>query len=150
MRLFHVISEERYLNRYRIASARLAGYDYRLPGWYFITICTHRRRCTLGTIQNGITHLSDAGKIVDEEWHKTAHVRSNIVLGEWVVMPNHVHGLIGIMNGRGEVPTGVETSRPGCLYAFKSTTSAIITIGFVGGHHMPVQIDLHKTHPCNV
>lgn len=77
-------------------SVRLPDYDYRLPGAYFITICTYKRQPFLSKIYNTISVLSDEGQIVKEEWFRTAAVRTAIVLrpDEFIVMPNHAHGIM--------------------------------------------------------
>jgi len=75
---------------------RLKDYDYGQEGAYFVTICTFERQCLFGKIDNGKMILNDMGKIVRDEWLKTPIVRLYIALGEFVVMPNHVHGVIEI------------------------------------------------------
>ncbi len=95
----------KFKDKYRIESTRLAGWDYSAPGWYFVTICTAWRALSLGEVVDGQMQLSPAGQIVAEEWLRTPQVRSDVALDEWVVMPNHVHGIIVI------VPPDVETSR---------------------------------------
>lgn len=77
-------------------SIRLPGYDYSQPGAYFITICTHQREHLFGKIVNGVMKLNKFGLITREEWQKTALIRIEIELGEFVIMPNHVHGIIMI------------------------------------------------------
>ena len=74
-------------------SIRLQGYDYAQEGAYFLTVCTHERECLFGKITDGEMHLNDAGLIVAEEWLKTPVIRAEIELDEWVVMPNHFHGI---------------------------------------------------------
>lgn len=83
-------------NKYRIESARLSKWDYSSPGYYFVTICTHDRKCTLSQIQNEKVLLSRIGLIAKEEWEKTGLIRNNISIHEFVIMPNHVHGIIQI------------------------------------------------------
>lgn len=83
-------------------SIRLAGYDYTQAGAYFITICTHKRQNLFGDIVNGEMILNEYGKIVATCWQELARHFPHITLGEWVIMPNHVHGIIVI--GRGEAP----------------------------------------------
>jgi putative transposase len=78
-------------------SIRLPGYDYSAPGEYFITICAHERQCIFGEIVDHEMQLNEAGKIVWEEWQKTSVLRSNIELGAFVVMPNHIHAIIHIL-----------------------------------------------------
>jgi putative transposase len=75
-------------------SIRLKGYDYSANGVYFITICAYQRNCLFGAIANGVMHHNEYGQIVDEEWLKSAEIRQEIGLGEWVVMPNHIHGIV--------------------------------------------------------
>lgn len=75
-------------------SLRLAGYDYTQSGAYFVTICADERTCLFGAIENDSMVLSDFGQILVEEWLKTAVVRSKVALGEYVVMPNHFHGIV--------------------------------------------------------
>lgn len=77
---------------------RLKGYDYAQAGCYFATICSHQRECLFGEIDNGQIKLSIYGEIVSECWQALAHYFGNIELDTFVVMPNHLHGLILINN----------------------------------------------------
>lgn len=73
-------------------------------GAYFVTICAHNRDCVFGNIVNGEMHVNDVGNIVKSEWIKTGKIRRNVVLDSFVIMPNHLHGIIIIIeidNGRG-------------------------------------------------
>ena len=85
------------LNRRTI---RLPGYDYSTPGGYFITVVTFRRECLFGEISSGEMKLSPIGEIVRREWFKTAELRPYVELREeeFVVMPNHAHGIIWIVD----------------------------------------------------
>ena len=89
---------EKYQNKYRIASARLQHWDYSWNGAYFVTICTKDRKYFFGEIVNGVMDLSKIGVIADILWYEIKNHAGNIELGEYVVMPNHVHGII-ILNG---------------------------------------------------
>ena len=102
-----------FKDTYRIESARHPTWNYRSPGWYFVTICTHERIHFFGSIRNGIMGLSEAGCVVAEEWQRTPQVRPYVVLDAWVVMPNHFHGLIGIRSDSPGVSPNVETPRRG-------------------------------------
>ena len=75
-------------------SIRLQGYDYSQAGAYFVTICTQGRVCLFGEIAGGKMVLNDVGRIVVDEWTKTVLIRDGIELDEWVVMPNHFHGIV--------------------------------------------------------
>ncbi len=79
-------------------SIRLPGYDYGQTGLYFITICAWQRQCIFGAIEDGEMHLNPVGEIARDEWLRTAKMRRNIDIAEFVIMPNHVHGIIAIGN----------------------------------------------------
>ena len=87
-----------YKNKYRIESARCPYWDYTSDGYYFVTICTRDRQCFFGNVIAGKMQLSDIGLIIAQEWQKTPQIRPNVQLDEWVVMPNHLHGIIIINN----------------------------------------------------
>ncbi len=75
-------------------SIRLAEYDYAEDGVYFVTICVQKRECLLGEVVGGEIVLSTLGCIVLEEWERTAVIRREIQLDEFVIMPNHLHAII--------------------------------------------------------
>src|SRR5262245_19379847 len=77
-------------------SIRLLEYDYGDEGAYFVTICTHERMCLFGYVDDDAMTLNSYGRIVWDEWEVTAKLRPNIQLDRFVVMPNHVHGIIFI------------------------------------------------------
>lgn len=84
-------------------SIRLPGYDYASAGAYFITVCTHDRECLFGQIVNGEMRLNALGEIVRAEWEKSAAIRAEIELGPYVIMPNHFHAIVMIVDdGRGD------------------------------------------------
>ena len=89
---------DKFQNKYRIPSARLPNWDYGWAAAYFITICTKDRECFFGDIVNGEMNLSKVGVIADVLWYEIKNHAKNIELGEFVVMPNHVHGII-VLNG---------------------------------------------------
>jgi len=89
---------EKEIIKYRIETARLKNWDYSNFGFYFITICTKNMKCFFGEIRNEKLIHTDAGKIIEKEWMKTAEIRKNITLDEFKVMPNHFHGIIIIDN----------------------------------------------------
>lgn len=93
---------EKFQNKYRIPSARASWWDYGADAAYFITICTKGRRHYFGQVIDGAVRLSDIGEIVKNEWLKTPELRPdmNLVLDEWVIMPNHFHAIIVIGENR--------------------------------------------------
>ena len=106
---------EKFQNKYRIPSARHPYWDYRWPGAYFITICTQNRVHYFGEINNGKMVLSNVGVIADILWHEIPHHAPNVELGAFVVMPNHVHGILILTengNDNDNVATGHALSLP--------------------------------------
>ncbi|MFA6322112.1 MAG: transposase [Candidatus Buchananbacteria bacterium] len=81
---------------HRRRSIRLFGFDYSQPGCYFITICVHEKKCILGKIINNKVVLNNLGQVIEDEWLNTEKIRRNIKIDKFVVMPNHVHGIIVI------------------------------------------------------
>ena len=75
-------------------SIRLKNYDYSQPGYYFLTICTYKRQSWFGEIKNNRMYLNQIGKIVAEEWINTRKIRPKFQLDEWIIMPNHLHGIV--------------------------------------------------------
>jgi len=85
---------DKFHNRYRIESTRLQNWDYGWNGAYFITICTQNREHYFGEIHEQKMKLSEIGKLVHDYWHEIPNHFQNISLGEFIVMPNHIHGII--------------------------------------------------------
>ena len=119
--------------KHKRRSIRLREYDYSQTGGYFITICTYGGKYLFGDVVNEQMELNEYGITVKREWLKTAELRKNIVLDEYIIMPNHFHGVILIMDdGRGTLqraPTveqfgkPVSNSIPTIIRLFKSTTT---------------------------
>ncbi len=84
-------------------SVRLPTHDYTQPGAYFVTICTCNRECLFGDIVGGALVASVFGGIARDEWFRSADIRCEVVLhdSEFVVMPNHVHGIVRIVHNVG-------------------------------------------------
>ena len=78
-------------------SIRLKGYDYAQEGLYFITICCFENKHLFGKIVDGVMVLNDAGKIAEKCWLEIPEHFKNVVLHEFVIMPNHVHGILEIV-----------------------------------------------------
>jgi REP element-mobilizing transposase RayT len=80
-------------------SIRLQGYDYVQAGAYFATICTQQRVCLFGEIVNGEMQLNEAGKMIHAVWHQLPVRFDTLELDEFVVMPNHIHGILVLQEG---------------------------------------------------
>ena len=97
---------EKFKNKYRIPSARAAWWNYANNGFYFITICTAGREYLFGYIQNNEMVLSEIGNIVQQEWEKSFEIRTELFCDAFVIMPNHIHGIVQIDKNE---PDPVET-----------------------------------------
>ncbi|MBI4454476.1 MAG: hypothetical protein HY644_01110 [Acidobacteria bacterium] len=94
-----------YRQKYRVESTRLKNWNYDSNGYYFVTICALEGKSFFGRIEEEQVHLSPIGKIVEEEWRKTGKIRANICLDKWILMPNHLHGIVVIMNEGARIPS---------------------------------------------
>ena len=89
-------------------SIRLQGYDYSQEGAYFVTLCAQHRECLFGKIVDGEMVLNDAGRVVVQSWQVIPDHFPSVELDEFVVMPNHVHGILVITNA----PVGANDYSP--------------------------------------
>ncbi len=128
---------------------RLKGYDYSQDNLYFVTSCVQARACCFGTITDGKMTLNEYGQIAEQQWHWLGGQYRYVVLHEFVVMPNHIHGIIEINRsilGTGNLGTGDVGVLEGCnptipikikslselMGAYKTTSSKKIhLLGFV-------------------
>jgi len=85
-------------------SLRLKGYDYSQAGAYFVTVCAYGKECLFGEVESGLMRLNEYGEIVASEWIRSAELRLEIECGEFVVMPNHFHGIMHIVGAYGNTP----------------------------------------------
>ena len=82
---------------FRSKSRRFAGYDYRSPGAYFITVKTYGNRMIFGNVHEGMTFLNAYGRIVLDEWKRISNVRENVRTAECSLTPDHIHGILDIL-----------------------------------------------------
>ncbi len=121
--------------RHHRRSIRLKGYDYTQPGAYFVTLCTHERAHLFGRVVNGVMVLNALGEMVRDEWFRSADIRAEIELhpDEFVVMPNHIHGIVWIVDNAGATGPNVGAhgralqrpprSLPSFIAGFKSSVT---------------------------
>jgi putative transposase len=93
-------------------SIRLANYDYSQAGAYFITICTQNRECLFGEIVGDEMQLNDAGRIIQLIWNEIPIHYPQVELDEFVIMPNHVHGIINIRSSALGAASSAPTESP--------------------------------------
>lgn len=77
---------------------RISGYDYTMPGYYFVTLCTYNRECLLGSILNGEMILNCAGKMVERVWYEISQRYIGWSVDTLIVMPNHLHAILEFSN----------------------------------------------------
>ena len=116
-------------------SVRLPAFDYGRVGSYFVTLCAWERRSLFGGIRDGAVEVGEVGPIVRAEWERTAGTRAEVELDAFVVMPNHVHGVIRIVRG----------VRPG--EAGRASASARSLSSFVGGFKAAVTSRVRREAP---
>jgi putative transposase len=130
---------EKFKGLYRIPSARWQAWDYRWDAAYFITACTKNRQHYFGEIRRQKMILSRVGVIAEIFWYETLKHARNIALGEFVVMPNHIHGIL-ILQGNMDPLTGVGS--PGQLRFQNPGKNSISTI--VGSYKSAVSKHAHR------
>ena len=107
---------------------RLQYYDYSNAGWYYVTICTKDHKAHFGIVEKDTMVLNEIGKIADKCWEKIETLHKNIELDNYVVMPNHIHGII-VINDVGDAnfasPTPDRTKMELCklIQQFKRAVS---------------------------
>jgi len=87
-----------YKGKYRIESTRLEEWDYSSSGYYFVTICTNNMECVLSRITDGKVVLTGIGNIAKRLWLEIPEHFKNVELDEFIIMPNHMHGIVIINN----------------------------------------------------
>ena len=108
-------------------SIRLHNYDYTQPGAYFVTLCTLKREYLLGDITEGTLRLSPLGLVIEECWQALPQYFHAVELDAFVIMPNHVHGIICIVDTprADDAPSQRHGSAPGSLSAIVGNFKAI-------------------------
>ena len=110
--------------RHQRRSIRLKGYDYTQAGAYFVTICTWNREALFGDVLGGHMQLNAYGRVAATMWERISRHFPHVQLDAWVVMPNHVHGIIFIVEAprRSRVYPDWRSSQPGCTSGESSIT----------------------------
>jgi REP element-mobilizing transposase RayT len=121
-------------------SLRLKGWDYHTPGFYFVTICAKEMASFFGTVVKGRMVLNDAGRMVKQVWDEIPRFYEGVAIDEAVVMPNHFHGVVRLLEKgaptggwdraptggcpyEGAVPCGCPLSLPDVVHNFKSLST---------------------------
>src|SRR4051794_33458773 len=114
-------------------SIRLRDYDYTRNGAYFVTVCTNNRLCLFGEIEDGVVRLSPIGQVADTAWSELPQHTPDLMLDVWVVMPNHLHGILVLPGSIArhststKVPQGPNAGSLGAVIGgFKSAVSRTV------------------------
>jgi putative transposase len=118
--------------QHRRRPIRLYGYDYTTDGAYFVTICVQHRLPLLGVIRDAVVHPSAAGDMVESCWTQLPAQYPTVRLSTFVVMPNHLHGII-LLDTDGEHAIGLGA----VVGAFKSRTTVAYIQGVKAGRYPP-------------
>jgi|SRR3989338_1623830 len=130
-------------------SMRLKGFDYSQAGAYFVTVCIQNRICLFGKIEGGEIHLNEAGYMVHRIWNELPEKYPGVEIDEFIVMPNHIHGIVVLNVGAGPCacpdsnkgqPRGVAPTRlslPDVVHRYKSFTTSEYRIGVEQFNWMP-------------
>ncbi len=126
-------------------SIRLQSYDYKQPGYYFITICTHKKCHIFGEIFNGHMILNHYGVVAKRNWLNTQNIRPNVKLGSFVIMPNHMHAVFQIVYAEINVGAYRDTPLP---RGFKSPSNSVGAI--VRGYKSTVTKQINQIRKTSV
>ena len=109
-------------------SIRIPGFDCSQPGIYFVTVCSHRRMPMFGEVVDREVVLKAIGRIVEAEWLRTEKIRSGVSLDRYIVMPNHLHGILMFSVGATRRVAPTETTlQPGSLGAVMAQYKSMVT-----------------------
>jgi len=117
-------------NLHHRRSIRLKGYDYSQEGLYFVTICCQNKECLFGKIVDNEMRLNNSGKIANDCWQQISKHFPNVILHEYVIMPNHFHGIIQLVGANNHSPendnndTGAKDFSP--LHSPSKTIGSIV------------------------
>jgi REP element-mobilizing transposase RayT len=122
---------DKYLGKYRVASARAAFWDYGWEGTYFITLCALNHQCLFGEIirdaaGRAFLQPSPLGKIVLTEWEKSFALRPELQCDAFTLMPNHLHAVLQIVKGPAGEALKVQPSPTGVAYRSPKSISSFL------------------------
>jgi putative transposase len=128
---------------------RHTNYDYNLPGYYFVTICSFGKNCLFGNINNGVMILNDIGEAVNKYWNEIPKHFENVELDYYQVMPNHLHGII-VIDSTNNIVGNAYTAFPvnnairhsGQAFAFPTDRTKMILSKVVQQFKRQVTIDI--------
>lgn len=132
-----------FKGKYKTDSCRLSGWNYAEGGWYYVTVCAEGKKAMFGKVENEKMHLFAAGVLAEKYWKEIPERFENARLSEFVIMPNHMHGII-VLSGD-EVGAGAEVKRVNVETAFmpsqtrRDAINRVSTISAALKRHNPMQ-----------
>jgi len=112
-------------NKFRVESARLKEWDYSNPWWYYITINTRNHNSYFGAVVNREMNLNKLGLVAEKYWNEIPKHYKSVEIDYYVIMPNHIHGIIIINNSR-DVACNVSTNKYSQISPRGNSLSAIV------------------------
>lgn len=138
----------KFQNKYRIPSARLENWDYGANGAYFITICTHKMQHYFGQVFEREMQLNELGKLAHELWQEITNQFPYVELGNFVIMPNHMHGIL-IINKSVSVTTRLNDNKPVETRLIASPPANANTSSPLNNNDIDPRIIDHEIRVCN-
>ncbi|MBU4267854.1 MAG: transposase [Acidobacteria bacterium] len=126
-------------------SIRLKGFNYTQGNAYFVTICSYQKECIFGNISDGLMVLNEQGKCIEKAWLETAAIRPSIKLDEFIIMPNHFHGIIWIVDEVQRRGTACRAPSLSCPLISPNAYSHFATNGH--GTPCPYDTQINKMNP---
>jgi REP element-mobilizing transposase RayT len=145
-----------FREHYRVESTRLRDWDYGSPGWYFVTLCTKDKKCSLGHAIDGQIVLSGAGATAETEMKSVSSHYKNVMIDRHVIMPNHVHAIIVIEGnhtyspvetGLAPFPTGARVQLSNIVGGYKAAVTRICRANGLSGFAWQARFRDHILRP---
>ncbi len=128
---------ELFRGKYRIPSVRLKHWDYSHPGYYFITICTKNRIPFFGTLNNGKMILNTFGEIIKKYWMEIPNHFSHVSIDEFIIMPEHIHGIIVIRERNNMIHNDDAINRRDAIHC-RDAINRVSSNGGITNHNNPM------------
>lgn len=133
---------KKFKNKFRIDTARMKGYDYGLDGAYFVTICTKDHQYWFGDVDDGQMNLSEMGQVAEKCWSEIPEHFPFVKLDDFVIMPNHLHGIIVIDKLFNRLEKRLINSEVGAADGGRrDAINRVSTTGGITGKHNPMLLE---------
>jgi len=125
---------------------RLRYVDYAMTGAYYVTLCSHKKECIFSSVERDVVILTPLGKILEDEWKKTSVARKGVLVEDFVVMPNHLHGILTFTDGKSihEIPDGIAPLRDFGGSEGRSLSTVIAQVKSIVTKRAKKELDIRK------